>query len=46
MERGQALGWRTDLHDYGVPAADAPALFALALRNFNANHDRLPRRAS
>ncbi|TPQ33954.1 iron-containing alcohol dehydrogenase [Cupriavidus pinatubonensis] len=37
----QALGWRTDLHDCGIPAADAPALLALALRNFNANHDRL-----
>ncbi|MDP9908682.1 alcohol dehydrogenase class IV [Variovorax boronicumulans] len=37
----QAQGWRTDLHDSGIPAADAPRLLALALRNFNANHDRL-----
>lgn len=36
----QAQGWRTDLHDCGIPAADAPQLLALALRNFNANHDR------
>jgi len=37
----QAQGWRTDLHDCDIPAADAPALLKLALRNFNANHDRL-----
>ena len=37
----QGQGWRTDLHDRGIPAADAPMLIALALRNYNANHDRL-----
>ena len=37
----QAQGWRTDLHDCDIPAADAPKLLSLALRNFNANHDRL-----
>lgn len=36
----QAQGWRTDLHDCGIPASEAPALLALALRNYNANHDR------
>lgn len=37
----QALGWPTNLHDCGIPAADAPAVLSLALKNFNANHDRL-----
>ncbi len=37
----QAHGWRCDLHDCGIPAADAPKLLELALRNFNANHDRM-----
>lgn len=37
----QGLGWRTNLHDCGIPASDAPQLLELALRNFNANHDRL-----
>jgi uncharacterized protein YbjQ (UPF0145 family) len=37
----QTQGWRTDLHDCGIPAADASKLIALALRNYNANHDRL-----
>lgn len=37
----QNLGWRTDLHDCGIPASDAPMLLELALRNYNANHDRL-----
>ena len=36
-----AQGWRTDLHDCGIPASDAPLLLELALRNFNANHDRM-----
>ncbi|MGQ3001697.1 MAG: iron-containing alcohol dehydrogenase [Hydrogenophaga sp.] len=37
----EALGWRTNLHDGGIPADEAPKLLELALRNFNANHDRL-----
>lgn len=37
----QTQGWRTDLHDCGIPAADAPLLLGMALRNFNANHDRM-----
>ena len=41
MERAfQAQGWRTDLHDCGIPASEAPVLLTLALRNYNANHDR------
>ncbi|MFV0676927.1 iron-containing alcohol dehydrogenase [Variovorax sp. tm] len=37
----QAQGWQTNLHDCNLPATDAPQLLKLALRNFNANHDRL-----
>jgi alcohol dehydrogenase class IV len=37
----QTLGWRPNLHDCGIPATEAPKILELALRNFNANHDRL-----
>lgn len=37
----QTLGWSPNLHDCGIPLEDAPKILELALRNFNANHDRL-----
>lgn len=35
------LGWRTSLAHARIAAADVPMLLHFALRNFNANHDRL-----
>lgn len=37
----QTLGWCPNLHDCSIAATDAPKILELALRNFNANHDRL-----
>ncbi|MFM0703546.1 iron-containing alcohol dehydrogenase [Paraburkholderia sediminicola] len=35
------LGWPTDLGDCNIPFSDAPKILSFALRNYNANHDRL-----
>ncbi|WP_159593619.1 iron-containing alcohol dehydrogenase [Hydrogenophaga sp. BPS33] len=37
----EALGWQGKLAGRGIPGADAPLLVGFALRNYNANHDRL-----
>lgn len=36
-----ALGWQGNLAGRGIPAVDVPLLMGFALRNYNANHDRL-----
>jgi alcohol dehydrogenase class IV len=36
-----ALGWQGNLAFAGIPAGDVSLLLGFAMRNFNANHDRL-----
>lgn len=36
-----ALGWQASLAQAGIPLADVSTLLGFALKNYNANHDRL-----
>jgi alcohol dehydrogenase class IV len=36
-----ALGWQASLAQANIPLTDVPALLGFALKNYNANHDRL-----